>query len=87
VTSTVKVEKNIAIPSNRLRSQKHFPWLDMSIGDSFTVVGKSAVASARGSFRRYQKLFLIAQDRIVVQRRVENTPDTYRLWLELRKGN
>jgi hypothetical protein len=83
--STMKVEKNISIPSTRSRSQRHFPWLDMSLGDSFTVNGKSAAASARGSFRRYQRLFLIPQDRTVLQRRVENTPDTYRLWLELRK--
>jgi hypothetical protein len=85
MTSKLKIEKNVEIPDIRSRSEKHFPWLDMAAGDSFTVEGKSAVSSARGSFRRYQWMLLIPDKYVVIQRRVDGTKDTYRLWLDCKK--
>ena len=87
MTESFKIEKNIKIPEKRSRSEKFYPWLDMKIGESIVVEGKVAVSSARGSFRRYQRMMQIPQDWIVVQRRVEGTKESYRMWIGIKKDH
>ena len=87
MSDDLKIEKNVKVPEGRKRSEKYFPWLEMTLGDSFTVTGKVQATSARGSFLRYQRMDLIPKDWIVVQRRVESTENTYRLWIGIKKDH
>ena len=87
MSNGLKIEKNIKVPEGRKRSEKYFPWLEMTVGDSFAVLGKVQATSARGSFLRYQKMGQIPKDWIVVQRRVEGVENTFRLWVGIKKDH
>jgi len=85
MTNGFKIDKDVKIPEGRSRCERFYPWLDMKIGDSIVVEGKVGVASARGSFRRHQRMLRIRQDWHVVQRRIEGTKDSYRMWIGIKK--
>lgn len=87
MTKGFEIEKGVKIPEKRSRCEKYYPWLEMKIGESIVVEGKVAASSARGSFRRYQSLMQIPQDWIVVQRRVEGTKESYRMWIGIKKDH
>lgn len=79
----ISVEKNVPPPKEKSRSEPLYPWLTMKIGDSFVVHGRVSASSARGSFRRYQRMGLLHKNLSVQQRVMDD--QSVRLWL-VRKG-
>jgi hypothetical protein len=76
----IAIDKDIPPPVTKSRKDPLYPWLTMKVGDSFMVEGRTEAASARGSFRRYQKMGLIPLSLAVSQRAEEKTW-CIRLWL------
>ena len=76
----ISIDTDIPPPVSKSRKDPLYPWLSMKVGDSFVVEGRTEAASARGSFRRYQKMGLIPPHLVVSQRAEEKTWQI-RLWL------
>lgn len=79
----ITIDTDIQPPANKSRKDPLYPWLSMKVGDSFVVEGRVAAASARGSFRRYQRMGLIPRTMSVAQRSEEDNfgDKSVRLWL------
>ena len=39
--SSVKIDKDIPMPQDKLGRKPKYPWMDMDVGDSFLLPGKS----------------------------------------------
>ena len=74
----ISVQSNVRPPSGIPRSAGLYPWLSMSVNDSFVVEGRVAAAAARVSFFRYQRMGRIPREWKCVQR-LEDNGQT-RLW-------
>ena len=81
----ITVQSGVPVPGGRTRNEPNYPWLQMKVGDSFVVYGRSMAASARGSFRRYQKIGRIPANWSVLQRSSVETGtiegNAIRLWI------
>ena len=85
MSDKITVQSGVPVPGDRTRNEPNYPWLQMKVGDSFVVYGRTMAASARGSFKRYQKMGKIPANWSVTQR-MSVEPSTIdgpsiRLWI------
>ena len=81
----ISVQSGVPLPKERPRHEPNYPWLKMKVGDSFLVYGRTMAASARGSFKRYQRMGKIPANWSVTQRASVETATidgpAIRLWI------
>jgi hypothetical protein len=83
----IRIESNVPLPKGKARNTRLYPWLDMKLGDSFVVAGRTAACAARGSFRRYQSMGKLPSNWRVKQQVVEGDTEAanfvmyVRMWL------
>lgn len=72
------VEPNVTIPDTRTRTEAFYPWLKMSVGDSFLTETVAQSSAAKTAFRRWQMLGKIPANHSCISRKEGNA---VRFWL------
>jgi hypothetical protein len=85
MSNSIRIESNVPLPKDRPRNLRLYPWLDMKLGESFVVSGRTAACAARGSFRRYQSMGKLPSNWRVKQQVVEDSATDFvvriRMWV------